>query len=483
MWTESLDRKAICMRGWKEDTSLDPSDSPANMAKFLASIRAALDAGEPGHDGTSMDFTCGSTLEAGHDGLVLRVTCPLAGFAPLKWPLHLKKAPSSSIATHLVLPLFQACYARKRQVDSLLQAIQHKDSVVCKLSDKLEDMGMGLNDVFTSLTGKGKATRAQAESKIKGFAPFDQSKWEEMLKSQCQNIDANDAIKSAIQDASLDCSNTVQLNESCPPDKWWSGVEGAIHITHKQTRHIPRPDRKIAITCMNKEIADDDDFQVQTTPPGLASRGKSTKSRAAEPFNDASTVDQDEEAIPISDTPAPCPTASSSGPTLQQLPLRLNTAASQGNASTAAALYSLDSVANKSRGEAAAEGSMTASEEEVSMVDDGSTASELESLPGSPQPSRVKPVTELGSLGVIGGDGADDEETEAAKEKDQAMLGVIGGETEQGHDSRGRQTAADKAGEWTRETSQERANRRRQELKRELEKKAAAGPSKKKRRF
>ncbi|PHH65014.1 hypothetical protein CDD82_1705 [Ophiocordyceps australis] len=480
LWTESLDRKAICMRGWKEDTSLDPSDSPANMAKFLASIRAALDAGEPGHYDTSMQVMCGSAAEAGHDGLGLTLTCPVAGFAPLKWPLYLKKAPCSSIATHLVLPLFQACHARKRQVDTLLQAMQHKDMVVSKLADKLHGMGLGLDDVLTALAGKGKATGLQAGSKVKALAPFDQTKWQEMLKSEPQSIDPADVIEGALQDADLDCSSMVELDESCPLDTWWSGVEGTIHITYEQTPHSPRQNSKGPVACAGNQVADDDDFQVQTTPPGLASREKGRKSRVSEAIDDGWTADQDEEAVPHCHGPASYPTASSSGPKLQQLPSRLNTTALQGKPSAAATRHSLDSVAKECRGEAATEGSMTASEDEAPMADDDATASEVESLPDSPQPTRAKAVTELNSLGVMRGDEADGKETQAATERKQNMLGVIGGETEQGHDSRDGQA---KAEEWAGETSQERANRRRQELKRELEKKAAAGPSKKKRRF
>lgn len=169
------------MCGWGEKTSIDPSDTPENMARFLASLQSALDSSQPGHGETSLGLSPAAAADAGDDGLTLRVTCALAGLAPLKWPVHLSKSPPSAIATDLVLPLVQAQYARKRQVESLLQALRHKDAVLNKLSDKREAMGTGLEHVFTALSGRRKVTRSIADDRVKGLAPFDERKWQQDL--------------------------------------------------------------------------------------------------------------------------------------------------------------------------------------------------------------------------------------------------------------------------------------------------------------
>src|SRR5690242_19223257 len=83
LWTETLERKDICMRGWCENTSIDPSDTPENMAKFLASLQSALDASQPGHENTSLSLSPAKD-DPTSDTLTLKLTCDLPGFKPLK---------------------------------------------------------------------------------------------------------------------------------------------------------------------------------------------------------------------------------------------------------------------------------------------------------------------------------------------------------------------------------------------------------------
>ncbi|PHH87023.1 hypothetical protein CDD83_9417 [Cordyceps sp. RAO-2017] len=200
MWVESLERKEICMRGWAENTSIDPSDTPENMAKFLAILTSALDPLHPGHGDTSVGLAPATSADAGKDGLTLR-----------------------------------AHYARKREVDFLLRALGQKDSVIAKLSDKLEAMGTGLEYVFASLSGKKKVTRSAADGKVKGLAPFDQHDWRADAFRDMDGPDQlGDLLQDVFGDSGLRCRNLVDIDDSHVPDSWWRDLKDGHRAGLKQ---------------------------------------------------------------------------------------------------------------------------------------------------------------------------------------------------------------------------------------------------------
>lgn len=498
MWTESLERKAICMRGWSRNTSIDPSDTPENMAKFLTSLKAALDSSQPGHEDTSLDLSPPTTADTGEDGLTLNVTCALPGFDPLKWPFYLKKSPPSSIATDLVLPLIQAHYARKRQVESLVQVLGHKDAVLAKLSDKLEAMGTGMEHVFTALSGKRKVTRSVAEDKVKGLAPFDRGQWKAELDDKIKPPDSTgDLVQSVFGDSGLEYGAMMEIDRSPALDNWWHDFKGTSQLAHrKRTQEAPPTKGEPSTPARSTNAGDDDDFQVQATPPHLGSGGKRKARSSAPPPDAASSTggeDGGDSVIPDSNPPVAV-SASTRQSEAKKATSRLGAI---GGRKQPAAPRSPTPEA-KSSGDAGAR----------KPADDSETASEASddataSVPGSSPPPAPKPVpatgVKKGGLGRIGGAAPKTCSPEAEEPKERAdapaprKLGVIGNKiggaspakTAREDTGRGRASTRKEEAcvEETRETSQERADRRREELKRELEKKAAAGPAKKKRRF
>ncbi|POR33175.1 Uncharacterized protein TPAR_06632 [Tolypocladium paradoxum] len=500
MWSESLERKAICMRGWSENTSIDPSDTPENMAKFLTSLKAALDSSQPGHEDTSLNLSPATAADAGEDGLTLSMTCALPGIDPLKWSFHLKKSPASSIATDLVLPLIQAHYARKRQVESLVQVLGHKDAVLAKLSDKLEAMGTGMEHVFTALSGRRKVNRSVAEDKVKGLAPFDQRKWKAELDDEVKAPDSTgDLVQSVFGDSGLEYGAMMEIDKSPALDSWWHDFKGTSQLAHRKRTQETPPAKEKPSTPVRSTNAEDDDFQVQATPPHLRSGVKRKATNSAPPPDAASSTegeDEDDSVIPDSNPPVAV-SASTRKPEAGKAASRLGAIGGRGQS---AAPRSPTPEA-KSSGDARARQPVDDSETASEASDDDATAS----VPGlSPPPApKPAPVTGVkkGGLGKIGGGASKTRSPEAEEPKAEVdapaprKLGVIGNKIGGGMSSakpaqedtgRGRaSTRKEEASveEEPRETSQERADRRREELKRELEKKAASGPAKKKRRF
>ncbi|PTB71476.1 XLF-domain-containing protein [Trichoderma longibrachiatum ATCC 18648] len=500
IWVESLDRKAIFMRGWSENTSIDPSDTPENMAKFLASLRSALDPTQPGHEQTSLTLSPGSSTDAGGDSLTLLVNCPLPGFQPLRWPIHLSKSPPSAIATDLVLPLLEAQFARKQEVDSLVQALQQKDAVIGKLADKLEATGTGLEHVFTSLSGRKKVSRAAAEDKVKGLAPFRQDTWVSSLKAidDCPT-NVGDLARSVFNGEGLNRRCQIQVDASPALDKWWHDLKGMAQLVHRHKQQSVPSAKKSPSPTAKSTSAEDDDFQVQPTPPHLQSKSKSSHVANAD---DESTADEEDLTM------EPAPSEQDPQPSTGKPASRL---ANSGSGKSKPGSSLQDTKATGSRTTTA-----------PVSGDDVETASEAsdEDLPPShpasspkpastPAPVSPRPTPKAGGLGRIGGipnrRPADTaaapqiKETETAEDRTSSTppvpirLGHIGKKADTAsskapaadNTKRGRSTerAESPDEDEPRETSQERADRRRDELKKELERKAAAGPAKKKRRF
>ncbi|KAG5657541.1 hypothetical protein KAF25_006105 [Fusarium avenaceum] len=500
MWAETLDRKAIFMRGWNENTSIDPSDTPDNMAKFLTSLSTALDASQAGHNETYIRLGRDSRSEAGDDDLILNITCEIPGLQPLKWPIYLAKLPAFSVATNLVLPLIQAHHTKDVEIESLVRALVYKDTVLTKLLDKLEAMGTGMEHVFNALSGKKKVSRTAAADKVPGLAPFDRRSWKREL--EFQENDPNDAeslVQGVFGDGGLQFEPMMNNEESPQLDQWWQDFKGASS-TARQTQHKAAatkdkspPPKDIGISHIED---DDDDFQVQSTPPHLMSKGRSTDAKKMLAADDAST---EGESLASAGSVSPPSTPNT------DKPVRRLGALGRKKQSTTPLAPSL--AVSQRKGKLSVQprdGSETASEAE-----DEDTAKPpgigKDTSPSSQ--SSPRPVSKKGGLGRIGGVKSKpsiekpipydteviESTTAAVSHHPPKKLGLIGksniseGEPVPVADEgsrRGRSAAKEPiADSKPRETSQDRADRRREELKKELEKKAAAGPAKKKRRF
>lgn len=503
MWVESLDRKAICMRGWDENTSIDPSDTPENMAMFLASIRSALDPSHPSHKQTSMSLAPASPIDAREGGLTLKVTCHLPGLQPLKWPIHLRKASPSTIATALVLPLIQAHHSRTCEIESLTSMLNQKDGVVTKLLDKLEATGTGLEHVFNTLSGKKKVSRSVAESRVKGLAPFNRLQWQSEMDNEEGPGSASSLVHDVFAIDGVRHHGSLEIEDSPKLDRWWLDLKGTFQIPQQSRSTKTQREEKIQADIAAE---DDDDFQVQATPPHLASATKHKPFSKAPPADDA-TTDNGEDGGAVS--PAlPSETHASAKPLEELKP------------STTAPRFGVIGGKEKPTPQRSASpeivhntvetndkqtvGSDTASD----VADnDNETASTMDPSPPSSPPKH--PTSQKGRLGRIGGRTAGTQgvqetntsvidkpsgttsEAPASRLPKLGMIGkskedtssVLSATTHTGERGRLPSRESTKSKDEPRETSMERADRRREELKRELEKKAAAGPVKKKRKF
>jgi hypothetical protein len=467
---------------------IDPSEDLEQLGILLGKLESAFTPWHIHHDLTSMALLP-SKDNAGADGLTISVTCELpGGMPPLVWPVYLSKMTPSHTATALVLPLVEAQYAKRRELESLIDITSQKDAIISKLLDKLEATGTGLDQVF-NLPGKRKITRSAAADRIKGLAPFDKQEWKTRLDSgDDRPKDVASLLDAVFGETGLQCTTQMEICDSSELNDWWTKLHKTSGIPIR--RQEDKPSNKVATPpAQTIDDSDNDDFQVQATPPHLMSARKPSVPEQLKVEDDASTAGDDDAEIPDSNPVPPPPKASRSSKPSSKL----------------------GAIGRNKRPLPARS---PEPEPPAPADDDTETASEaddepqpaLPPQPPSPPPPPTKASPKKVGLGRIGGvkpkisaqrnsspTSDQGSSTSGPPPPPHPKLGTIGkkgpanvkAEAEDG--PRGRARVATKMDEdveeGPRETSQERADRKRAELQKELEKKAAAGPSKKKRRF
>ena len=526
IWSEFLDRRGIIRRSCEQNTSIDPSDGD-QMQIFLDKVKSGL-AGE-------QDTTLALTISADRPSLVLNITVKLpGGLDPLEWPIQLVAAPQSLMTSQFTIPLLIAQHAKVQDIESLAEVVKEKDHVIQKLLDKLEGQGTELGEIFPQAAGRvgRKVDRKQAEERVKGLRQFNMDVWRKSRDHEISRdvagligdvFGGNHAETSGVE------IGTPAAEES---ENWWESIKGiTINLdTGKfstnglsSARKIP-PKPKPALR-KDETMEDDDAFQVQATPPRLARSPKRLPPRLVINY---STNDEELDAptqrskipdsFPISSPPA----ASSSKKTKKLGSVGAKKAAAKTDPQDEEiteddASPSPISGGNTSTASPTPPPKKTAPEKPQRKL--GRIGGKKEAPPSEPEPELERdispppaktgpaPETSKPKKGKLGQIGAKNKQAETPPPADEApetsrtetpkrKLGAIGHKHQstatkkeglsqpEELEIRGR-TSVNPEKEKVpqpRETSEERADRKRQELKRELEEKAKA-PVKKKRKF
>jgi len=526
IWSESLDHRAILRRSREESTSIDPSDGD-QLHIFLDKIKLGLHGGK--------DTTLALTINVNdcRPSITLNITVNLpGGLAPLQWPVYLAAAPQALVTSQLTVPLLRAQHLRMQEIVSLVEALKEKDHVIQKLLDKLEGQGTDLGQVFPqAAAAKGrKADRKRAEERVKGLGPFDLEAWESWLSKEGTH-DATELTEliSEVFGGESSGASKIEGNFGTLEEGWWEDMKGiTINLDSGKfsTKSPSKSNKKKSSpkTAVSREasIKENDDFQVQATPPHLAS--PKSKPAAPNPVENDSTDDDDDLDAPsqrsnIPDSfPTSPPRASSPKParklatvggkkaTPKLVPLIDEDEVTESESSSTPKLNpekwakSPTSVATlPKRGKLGKIGGKK--EIPPEPVEEPipfpvpeiakPKAGKLGQIGGKKKEATTPPVHEVepaaetssrlegtGTKGKLGAIGHGQKATPAAR-ADEALVKAYDDQ-----DARGRSLVKEEKEKTSepRETSEERADRKREQLKRELEEKARA-PVKKKRKF
>lgn len=516
IWSESLQRGDIFRRSKKENTSIDPRDGD-QLRVLLDKIKVGIEGGK----GTQKMLIVND--DTGKPSITLNITVDLPrGLSPLEWPVHLTSAPQSLLTEQLMIPLLGAQQMRMREMASLTDILRDKDQVIQKLIDRLESQGTQLGQVFPHAAGMSgrKIDRKMAEEKVKGLKLFSMQGWRQGLKrEESRNIEQLvDQVFGRYEVSDLNFQSSSYHLKS--EENWWEGIKGQTFEIYSTMTSTELPKTKVhdnaKSTPKDKEnVQDNDDFQIQETPPHLASaKQKLGQSQSIEDSNEEEEDDDLDAPSQRTKIPDNLPTPQLPVKSPVTVPKKLGVIGGtrepppvpQDDDETTEG--STPSPVQRSHSR---EGHTTAPVTAPSPVKPKRTLGTIGGKKTTPEPEQAPPVKEQlkpsrGRLGQVGGKKKDatavpaerEEETTISPPKsgpeEKKKLGSLGGPKSksksggEGNEAvaetaRGRAVKQEEEKEPPRrETSEERANKKREQLKMELEEKAKA-PVKKKRKF
>jgi hypothetical protein len=526
IWSESLDHKAIIKRSMDENSPIDLEDGdPDQLLLLLDKIRDGLD----GARNTAFSLSASLSNGVGPKNLRVSLEVPLPRpFPTLIWPIYLQILSQSALAAQLTIPLLRAQNARLRELDDLVERLKEKDHVIQKLVDKLEATGAELGHVFPGAAGKGgrKIPRKLAEDRVKGLGPFDAQEWKTEVRASGTihktDIDKEVGEKIANVFASEVGKDLVGLkddNVAKNLEKWWDQLGKNPRPKKVSPAKLePSKEKEKALTTSKpSEDSDqdsDDEFQVQATPPHLEAASKNQKNLQPA-ILDESTEDEDDldadsqvsaipDSLPLSH-PKPAPKrlgAIGGSRSAAKAPAKSKTPEPPGKVSRLIDQGDDDDTASEDENEVPPPklrsppdpkpkrgtlGKIGGKKREATPP----PARSPEPLPTPsspvPVPASTKKPKRLGQIGNKASTISRAERKEAPQvtEQEEVLVerGRMGVKTEKEKEKEiVKEQEKEKAPPPPRETSVERADRKRSELKRELEEKAKA-PVKKKRKF
>ncbi|KAL8700496.1 MAG: hypothetical protein Q9201_005420 [Fulgogasparrea decipioides] len=454
IWAETLNQRSLVQRAWDIDSDIDPIEIDQRQM-LLEHIRDAL--------GEAKDTELVLSNESGSNNLTLKAHCPLPKpLRPLQWPIHLVPAPPMSLTNELVLPLLGEVLVARNQISSLLAALKDKDHVISKLTDKVQAEGIELGKVFPSAVSSKSNRKAPLRNElgksVPGLGTFDESEWRSRATNDYDVPSSGGNILTRLSDNGGSLASFI-VSEEFDTSGWWESIgagAGTSMAAEKQGLFESQSQRSI-----------DNSFQVGDIR-------KFSFSRLTISFQRQATPDRLSHAT-ASGHPSP---------RTMTLPQRESSPKFSAAAGTGA-----DSEANINDSDSHTEdGDLDELQPKMQRKQEGdgsSSSTESHSPEPASSTSKVtspKPRTMLGRIG-----GAAKPVVSPQKPK----LGHVGGMNEPARPSnptskspeiRGRPQMQTNSPSPIPETSQERADRKREALKRELEEKSKVGV-KKKRKF
>ncbi len=492
IWSESLSRDEIIERASRIGSGVDPGEDEEQFKICVGKIESALN----GENATS--FKISSNEEQGQN-LLLSLSAPLPDpLPPFKWTMYLQREPEHRIESELLSPLLLQADSLKQQIQQLVNQLHDKDRIISKICDRLETSGNDLTTVFPGVsnikTSRKKTQREQLAKHVKGLQDFDENIWKQhqVFPDECGPVKP-DTINSVFQDLPTPLNKPGEQQ----PTKWWQHLDRGFRITRAPRVTVKEgllgnarglSDPKSSSLNRDDNDPEHDQFQRQYTPPHLNHHS-----------NDDDTLGHNTGNVETNQT---------------HLPIERN-AAREGDESTTDDDDDLDaplkSPAREKLHSPIAEKQATASPRKIGLLGGRATQPSSTFLttntPSEPA-EKPRPRSRLGAIGgkrensvsgPVPSKPANVQATQTSSPS-KSKLGAIGGKRavdihspipkaadeplESSDDlTAGHARSSEKANTPPpRETSEERADRKRDQLKRDLEDKAKA-PVKKKRKF
>ncbi|KAM3425785.1 hypothetical protein BST61_g7713 [Cercospora zeina] len=289
VWAISLTRNELVESARQQRASIDPGEDDEQFCQFLSKMQSAFN-----REGKTR-----LRLEPGEaeDGLELSVAVPLPGSLPtFKWKMQLQRLDSddsNALEADLVAPLLLYTNTLRSQIQHLVEQLGHKDRVIAKIADKLENIGQDLTQVFPGASHikfhKRTPKRAQLASHVDGLAPFDAALWQAgSAKGGTNSEPSVEALDDLL--AGLPASRLLTAHEDMK-SSWWRSCGGGnvlsdasdqteddSMVTDGRTEYGRTDGRAKSPPTLRHDGSSkfDGDFQRQATPPQRVSTPPAT---------------------------------------------------------------------------------------------------------------------------------------------------------------------------------------------------------------
>ncbi|KAL9578330.1 MAG: hypothetical protein Q9212_005786 [Teloschistes hypoglaucus] len=231
IWAETLAQRPLIQRAWEINSEIDPIEVD-QRERLLSHIKDTLDEVK----GTKLVLS----NENVPNRLTLKGKCPLPKpLKPLIWPFLLLLEPQSTLTNELVLPLMAQQLAMCNQVSLLLSAIKEKDHVIGKLTDKIQSEGVDLGKVFPSAASSKHGSKAKVREhlakSVPGLGVFDKDLYESRGPPE---LEVSGKSVDLLSQLSTHASSFTSFNvtQQSTLEAWWEhlAAEGDLEADEKQ---------------------------------------------------------------------------------------------------------------------------------------------------------------------------------------------------------------------------------------------------------
>jgi len=489
VWEETLDVGSICDRAERDGCAISPREDQQQLNVFFRKLADALD----GLDTTSM--TLGNDDKK--DQLVIQVSAPLpAPLPPFTWRVILRKKDSQALTCDIVCPLLLNLHQKQQTIEQLSNQLREKDHVISRLLDKFESSSTDLREVFPGTSSlrisKKTSQRSQLARHVNGLAPFEKTSLQYVSDSAPATKSLLDVVEATQGRQLQDLWRTLGEH----PQQWWSTL-GTLGSSRSKSLEALSSRRTSSGQDDDTagETEDEEEFQVRRSLLGIQvisakyeqvqelprkpDAAPMTLPHADDPVRSSSIASREMSVADVMRSSPPAPaldryTPPSLPPSEVNTPKRLGRIGGSRAKSASQMRTTTPPMTSQGAGNTTGPSQTTPSKTRASQ--------RLGVIGGRKTQSQMQPLDPIPSI-----------ETEDELEQPSVQAGRTGSSRGQSSSmpkastpTRGRSTKVkepiEEVPEALRETSQERADRRREELKHQLAVQPGGGP-KKKRKF
>ncbi|KAF9690714.1 hypothetical protein EKO04_011535 [Ascochyta lentis] len=224
IWTEQLDLAAIVRRAADQQSPIEVStQDTAQLGILLDNIKNSL---QNAHDAERL------LTRDGADGITLHTTIRLPEpLDSLTWKFHLHKRTSVTLKNELILPLLVSSHIQYERINDLVTTIENKDKAITRMVDQFDASNLDLAAAFPSIgalkAGRKMIKREQAARHVPALRPFQQHVWRE---ETAQLADSDVTTLGLFQEALVQCTPNVpsSLEADDGAEGWLAAVPSRL---------------------------------------------------------------------------------------------------------------------------------------------------------------------------------------------------------------------------------------------------------------